>query len=117
MDIANITSTAMTILYFLIVLTVLVLVHEIGHFIAARRAGVRVEEFGIGYPPRAARLWRGDGTMRLQGRKITIPRKFNFPNAVTTGSYVVYETAHQGGRDVLTAIKPVDSESRGSTLA
>lgn len=37
----------------LIVLTVLVIAHEFGHFIAARRNGVRVLEFGIGFPPRA----------------------------------------------------------------
>ena len=37
----------------LIVLMVLVIAHEFGHFIAARRNGVRVLEFGIGFPPRA----------------------------------------------------------------
>jgi regulator of sigma E protease len=37
---------------FLIILSVLVLVHELGHFWAARRFGIKVEEFGIGYPPR-----------------------------------------------------------------
>ena len=31
----------------------LVVIHEFGHFIVARRAGVRVHEFGIGFPPRA----------------------------------------------------------------
>jgi len=31
----------------------LVVVHELGHFVAARRSGVEVEEFGIGFPPRA----------------------------------------------------------------
>src|SRR5271170_1528404 len=31
----------------------LVVVHEFGHFIVARRNGVEVEEFGIGFPPRA----------------------------------------------------------------
>ena len=30
----------------------MVLVHELGHLVAAKRAGVKVEEFGIGYPPR-----------------------------------------------------------------
>src|SRR5688572_29061807 len=30
----------------------LVVVHEFGHFIVARRNGVEVEEFGIGFPPR-----------------------------------------------------------------
>lgn len=34
------------------VLTLLIVVHEFGHFIAAKRAGLKVEEFGIGYPPR-----------------------------------------------------------------
>lgn len=37
----------------LIVLMVLVIAHEFGHFLAARRNGVRVLEFGIGFPPRA----------------------------------------------------------------
>lgn len=37
----------------LLILVVLVVVHELGHAIAARRNGVVVEEFGIGFPPRA----------------------------------------------------------------
>jgi regulator of sigma E protease len=43
-----------TILIFLLILIVLVLVHEAGHALAARLAGCRVEEFGIGFPPRLA---------------------------------------------------------------
>lgn len=39
-------------LTFLLVLSVLVLVHEFGHFSVARKAGMKVEEFGIGFPPR-----------------------------------------------------------------
>lgn len=41
-----------SILIFLLVLSILILVHELGHFIVARRAGVWVEEFGFGLPPR-----------------------------------------------------------------
>ncbi|HEV8053341.1 MAG: RIP metalloprotease [Chloroflexi bacterium] len=37
----------------LAILVLLVVVHEFGHFVMARRAGVRVHEFGIGFPPRA----------------------------------------------------------------
>jgi regulator of sigma E protease len=49
-----------TILAFLAVLVVLVLVHEIGHFIAAKRAGITVQEFGVGFPPRIGSVvWRG----------------------------------------------------------
>jgi len=43
------------ILIFLFVLSILILVHELGHFIAAKKMGVKVEEFGIGFPPRI--LW------------------------------------------------------------
>jgi len=50
----------------LAVLTVLVLAHELGHFVVARRAGVTVHEFGIGFPPRAKVLGkRGDTTYTL----------------------------------------------------
>ncbi len=41
-----------SILIFIIVLSILVLVHEFGHFLAARRANIWVEEFGFGIPPR-----------------------------------------------------------------
>jgi regulator of sigma E protease len=47
----------------LAILVGLVLVHELGHFIMARRAGVKVHEFGIGFPPRAAVLRRGPETI------------------------------------------------------
>jgi regulator of sigma E protease len=41
-----------SVLVFFIILSVLILVHELGHFWAARRAGVLVEEFGFGLPPK-----------------------------------------------------------------
>lgn len=46
-------ETLTTIFYFLITIGILVLVHELGHFIAARLTGMRVERFSIGFPPRA----------------------------------------------------------------
>lgn len=50
-----------TIVAFLLMLGLLVLVHELGHFLTARRLGIKVEEFGIGYPPRAVTLFERDG--------------------------------------------------------
>ena len=41
-----------TVAAFIAILVVLVLVHELGHFVVAKRAGITVEEFGIGFPPR-----------------------------------------------------------------
>ncbi len=55
-------STALTILQFVIAFGALVLLHELGHFIFARLSKIRVEEFGIGYPPRMVRLFRAGGT-------------------------------------------------------
>ncbi len=42
-----------TIIVFILILSVLVLVHEAGHFITAKIFGIKVEEFGFGIPPRA----------------------------------------------------------------
>jgi regulator of sigma E protease len=43
-----------------IVFSVLVLVHEFGHFAAAKRVGVKVEEFAFGFPPRVFAARRGE---------------------------------------------------------
>lgn len=48
----------LTIITFLIVLSALVFVHELGHFAAARRFGVKAEEFGFGFPPRIWGIYR-----------------------------------------------------------
>lgn len=42
----------LTLIVFLIILSLLVLVHELGHFLAAKKFGIKVEEFGFGLPPR-----------------------------------------------------------------
>ena len=52
-----------TILLFLVLLSVLVLAHEWGHFAAARKAGMIVEEFGIGFPPKLFSWTSKKGTM------------------------------------------------------
>ncbi len=48
---------------FFLLITGLILIHELGHFFAARWAGVEVEEFGFGLPPRAKSLFRWKGTI------------------------------------------------------
>ena len=49
-----------SIVAFLIVIVVLILVHEVGHFVMAKASGVGVEEFGLGFPPRLLRIKRGE---------------------------------------------------------
>lgn len=52
----------MSVLIFIIILSVLIVVHELGHFLVARWAKIRVDEFGIGFPPRAKKLFTWKGT-------------------------------------------------------
>ena len=52
----------MTIIAFLLVFSLLVFVHELGHFTVAKLTGIRVEEFGLGYPPRLLTIARRGDT-------------------------------------------------------
>ncbi len=55
----------MTIVLFLIILGALVFVHELGHFLAAKKAGIRVDEFAIGFPPKLYGKKVGETTYSL----------------------------------------------------
>lgn len=50
----------MYIVAFVIILAVLVLIHELGHFLAAKKCGILVEEFGFGFPPRIWGFKKGE---------------------------------------------------------
>lgn len=49
-----------TIIAFILILGLLIFAHELGHFVAARMAGVKVEEFGMGFGPRLFAVRRGE---------------------------------------------------------
>ena len=65
----------MIIIEFVIGLTVLVIIHELGHYIACRIFGIPVDEFGVGFPPRVTTLFEWAGT------KFTL-------NAIPLGGFV-----------------------------
>jgi regulator of sigma E protease len=48
------------IIAFIVILGLIIFVHELGHFLAAKRAGMRVDEFGFGFPPRIFGVKRGN---------------------------------------------------------
>jgi len=50
----------MSIIIFIIILLVLVLVHEFGHFFTAKKFGIRVDEFGFGFPPKLFSFKKGE---------------------------------------------------------
>ncbi|CAN5278076.1 RIP metalloprotease RseP [soil metagenome] len=51
------------IILFVLVLSFLVIIHELGHYLVAKWQKVRVEEFGVGYPPRALKLFKKGETL------------------------------------------------------
>lgn len=52
----------MTFLFFFAIIAALILSHELGHFLAAKKTGVKVEEFGFGFPPRILKWKKGETT-------------------------------------------------------
>lgn len=76
----------LTILIFILILGLLVFVHELGHFLMAKRNGVRVNEFGFGFPPRIFGLKYGETVYSI--------------NAIPLGGFVkIYGEEGQGAND------------------
>ncbi len=55
----------LTIIAFVLILSVLVLIHEFGHFIVAKKLGIKVEEFGFGFPPKVVGYKHGETTYSI----------------------------------------------------
>ncbi len=66
----------------------MILIHELGHFITARRAGARVLEFGLGFPPRLLTLYRETGTIEVDGRQLILPGSVRLPPGLAPGQHV-----------------------------
>ena len=64
---------------FVVVFAGIILIHELGHFIVARLMKIEVEEFGVGFPPRLFRLWRGKGSILIGKVRLVIPINFDLP--------------------------------------
>ena len=56
----------LTAIIFIAILGVLIFVHELGHFVTARRNGVKADEFGFGFPPRLAGFVRDEKTGKFE---------------------------------------------------
>lgn len=89
----------MSILIFLLVLFVLVLVHELGHFAIAKWAGMRVDEFGIGFPPKLFGIRRGEteytfnlfpigGFVKIYGEDSLVESPEGAQNTASSGSFI-----------------------------
>ncbi len=107
-----------TLVGLVVVLSLLVFVHELGHYLAAKMSGVVVEEFGLGYPPRLFTLGRTRGKAVIDGKEIIIPGRLELPRELSSGSVVLYEVAADAkGRQILTRIEVVDAEEPSAAVA
>lgn len=77
----------MSVLIFIVVLGILIFIHELGHFLVAKKAGIRVDEFAIGFPPRVFSFRKGETEYSL--------------NLIPFGGYVKIfgETPEDGATD------------------
>lgn len=90
----------LTIITFFIVLSVLVLAHELGHFMVARKFGVKAEEFGLGFPPRAFgwQIWRERELKKIsESENIEVELK---TTPLDDGSEIIKETIIDEKREV-----------------
>lgn len=81
-----------TILVFAVILGILIFVHELGHFLVARRNGIFSEEFGFGFPPRIAGVWRDEKSGKLKflfgKKKIKSKNTIYSLNLIPLGGFV-----------------------------
>lgn len=82
----------LTILIFALILGVLVLVHELGHFVVARRNGVKADEFGFGFPPRLIGIVKNDVTGKYDiiwgDKNVESPHTIYSLNWIPLGGFV-----------------------------
>ncbi|MDD5039849.1 MAG: RIP metalloprotease RseP [Patescibacteria group bacterium] len=75
-----------TILVFILILSVIVFAHEFGHFTMARKTGIAVEEFGFGFPPRAIGIQRRRKASRSHHSKWRIIKGSHQPDDGNTNT-------------------------------
>jgi len=107
-----------TIVSLIVGLSILVFVHELGHYLTAKWSGVVVEEFGFGYPPRLFAFWHTEGRIVVDGKELVVPRGFKLPKELGPGSLVMVESVIDNKeRPVLRAIEEVDPEDASAAGA
>ncbi len=92
-------------IFFILILSFLVLIHEFGHFIAAKKNDIRVDEFGIGFPPKLFGIKKGEteytinalplgGFVRLFGEEYQEVDKIKGPNSNSNRAFA-YKKPYQ----------------------
>jgi regulator of sigma E protease len=87
------------IITFILVLGPLVILHEFGHFFAAKLTGTKIVEFGFGFPPRAGGKWTGNTAVKITAETaldLELVEKFELEHGISTGVEFVARHAQVG---------------------
>jgi regulator of sigma E protease len=85
----------LTFITFILVFSLVIFVHEFGHFMAGRKMGVKVEEFGFGYPPRLK-------AVKIKGTEYSL-------NWIPFGGFVRLKGLEEGNKEIKSAEIEKDS--------
>ncbi|HIE39314.1 MAG TPA: RIP metalloprotease [Anaerolineales bacterium] len=90
----------------------MILIHELGHFLTAKRAGVRVLEFGLGFPPRLLTLAQERGALEVDGMRMVLPPRLRLPKDLEPGQQVeVLTRPEEDGSYHVLRIAPTEAPS------
>jgi regulator of sigma E protease len=82
----------LTVIVFILILGLLIFVHELGHFLTARKNGIKAEEFGFGFPPRALGFVKSEKTGKFKvvwgNKDIRTPFTIYSINWIPLGGFV-----------------------------
>ena len=84
-------SPISTIAQLVVVISALIILHEIGHYIGARLFKFKVDEFGIGIPPQLLRYWRSKGKIQIDGLEVIVPAGTKALKDLNPGDWVDVE--------------------------
>ncbi len=98
-----------TIAQLVVVISALIIMHEIGHYIGARLFKLKVDEFGIGIPPQILRYWRSKGEIKIDGLLVEVPAGTKVLKDLNPETWVDVKIKHkENGNYVLENLKVPD---------
>ena len=93
----------LTIIVFILILGVLIFVHEGGHFITARRNGIKADEFGFGFPPRIFGFYKNEKTGKYEfvpgSKEVESKKTIYSVNWIPVGGFVKIKGEDGEGKD------------------
>jgi regulator of sigma E protease len=110
-----------TAIIFILILGVLIFVHELGHFLTARRNGIKADEFGFGFPPRLGGFFKDEKTDKwkfiLGNKDIQSKNTIYSLNWIPLGGFVKIKGENGDGKNELDSFASKSAWKRIKVLA